>query len=62
MQFDIPRLALVKELATLARERGCHGMWVATDTDNEAARATYARAGGKPSAGVLMLEWDFRSG
>jgi len=33
--------ALVDALAALARERGCYGMWVGTEPDNEAAIATY---------------------
>ena len=38
--------ALVEALATLARERGCYGMWVLTDDGNVAALATYETAGG----------------
>jgi len=53
--------ALVEALATHARERGCYGMFVFTDDDNEAARATYQRAGGREASRHLMLEWDFRS-
>jgi aminoglycoside 3-N-acetyltransferase I len=51
---------LVEELAALARRHGCHGMWVSVATDNEPARATYASAGGRASAGVMVVEWDFR--
>src|ERR1700752_1131447 len=36
---------LVKHLAEIARERGCYGMWVGTESDNEAAQATYRKAG-----------------
>src|SRR6188472_1867556 len=32
---------LVAALRDLARERGCYGMWVLTDADNEAAIRTY---------------------
>jgi ribosomal protein S18 acetylase RimI-like enzyme len=52
--------ALVEELATLARERGCYGMWVLTDDDNVAALATYRAAGGREAARNVMLDWDFR--
>jgi ribosomal protein S18 acetylase RimI-like enzyme len=52
---------LVEALAALARERGCYGMWVLTDDDNVAARATYGRAGGRDASHSLMMEWDFRS-
>ena len=52
--------ALVEALATHARERGCYGMFVFTDDDNEAARATYQSAGGREASQQLMLEWEFR--
>ncbi len=52
--------ALVEALLALARERGCYGMWVGTDADNEAAIHTYRSAGaGKPEPFVL-LEWRLR--
>jgi ribosomal protein S18 acetylase RimI-like enzyme len=50
---------LVEALDALARERGCYGMWVVTDVDNEAARATYSSAGGKTSPPQVMIDWDF---
>jgi ribosomal protein S18 acetylase RimI-like enzyme len=51
--------ALVEALARRARERGCDGMWVLTDDDNEAALATYRSAGaGEPSPQVV-LDWAF---
>ncbi|RZU51611.1 acetyltransferase (GNAT) family protein [Krasilnikovia cinnamomea] len=37
--------ALVRALADIARERGCYGMWVGTEHDNEAVQRTYRRAG-----------------
>ena len=48
---------LVEALAALARERGCYGMWVGTETDNVAARTTYERAGARGTAPHLILEW-----
>lgn len=51
--------ALTSALADLARARGCYGMWVATDADNTAARATYQRAGGSTEDGQVVLEWTF---
>jgi ribosomal protein S18 acetylase RimI-like enzyme len=51
--------ALVSALADLARERGCYGMWVLTDEDNAAARATYLAAGGVSEGAQLMLAWTF---
>jgi ribosomal protein S18 acetylase RimI-like enzyme len=51
---------LVEALERLAREHGCYGMWVLADYDNEAARATYARAGGRAASRPVMIDWDFR--
>jgi ribosomal protein S18 acetylase RimI-like enzyme len=51
---------LVQALELLARERGCNGMWVLVDDDNDAALATYARAGGRPASRPIMVEWDLR--
>lgn len=51
--------ALVSALASLARERGCYGMWVLSDEDNAAAQAVYTRAGGTPESNQMMLSWAF---
>ena len=51
--------ALVRALAAVARERGCYGMWVGVEADNEAALRTYARAGARPPAPHVSLEWAF---
>ncbi len=50
--------ALVEALAGLARERGCYGMWVSTEPDNEAAQRTYRKAGASEDAQFVMLSWD----
>jgi ribosomal protein S18 acetylase RimI-like enzyme len=52
--------ALVRALAERARERGCYGMWVLTDRVNEAALATYRRAGAVEESDQVMLGWDLR--
>jgi aminoglycoside 3-N-acetyltransferase I len=54
--------ALVEALAALARERGCYGMWVGTEPDNEAALATYRRGGANEEAPFVLLSWDLTSG
>ena len=51
--------ALVEHLAALAREAGCYGMWVITDDDNEAARATYEGTGGQPETAQVVEVWTF---
>lgn len=50
---------LVRALADLARERGCYGMWVLTDTDNEAALRTYTTGGVTDRNDEVMLTWRF---
>ena len=47
---------LVRALAALGKDRGCYGMWVAVDVDNEAALATYRRAG---EAACVVQSWNF---
>jgi len=54
--------ALVRALAEVARERGCYGMWVGTEVDNEAAQATYRRAGASEEPPVVLLNWDLIAG
>lgn len=50
---------LVEALAELARNRGCYGMWVLTDEENDAASATYQGAGGIPERDQVVLVWTF---
>lgn len=52
---------LVRGLRDLARERGCYGMWVLADRDNQAAMATYAAAGASEEGAETMLSWDLRT-
>ena len=51
--------SLVEALGELAQERGCYGMWVLTDEDNEGALATYASAGGTSRGAQVMLDWNW---
>ncbi|MEV6318259.1 GNAT family N-acetyltransferase [Streptomyces sp. NPDC051776] len=51
--------ALTAALADLARRRGCYGMWVATEGDNEPALATYTSAGGVSEPDQTVLVWTF---
>jgi len=52
---------LVRALADVAREAGCYDMWVLADADNAAARATYARAGGREASEPVLVEWQFEA-
>ena len=52
--------ALVDEARALAETVGAAKMWVDTSYDNDAARATYAAAGGLPSKdATLVYGWFF---
>lgn len=51
--------ALTDALAAEARERGCYGMWVGVERDNEAALATYGSAGAADDGEFAMLAWEF---
>src|SRR4051812_40688748 len=50
--------SLVTALAGIARANGCYGMWVGTEIDNEAALATYRRAGATDESRFVLLNWD----
>ena len=50
--------ALVRALAAVAQERGCYAMWVAVDAGNDAALATYRRAGVNEEAVCVTLSWE----
>ena len=49
---------LVRALGDLAVERGCYGMWVLTDNDNDAALATYRSARPSEESRHVMLTWE----
>lgn len=49
---------LVRTLGEIARKNGCYGMWVATEPDNHAAKATYRKAGANEEAPFMLLSWD----
>ena len=49
--------ALAGHLRDLASDLGCYGMWVLADADNDAALATYRKAGANEPTPHVMLEW-----
>ncbi len=53
---------LVQALESLARARGCYGMWVAVEPGNEAALAAYRRAGAHGREDAVIYSWDFDTG
>lgn len=51
--------ALVGRLVEFSRERGCGTMFTLADEDNEAAKATYRKAGGETEPAGIMFVWTF---
>ena len=49
---------LVEELARIGVERGCHGMWVPVDGDNEVAQQFYLAAGADPAEPAVTMWWS----
>lgn len=52
--------ALVRHLADLAADRGCHQMWVPIETGDDIAAATYRSAGAGPLEACDILTWHLR--
>jgi ribosomal protein S18 acetylase RimI-like enzyme len=50
--------ALTESLLRIATERGCSGMWVPTELDNDAAVATYRAAGADEPESAVVMFWD----
>lgn len=51
--------SLVAALADLAVERGCYGMWVPIEPDNEPAEATYRSSGAEEPEPGFTMNWTF---
>lgn len=49
---------LVLGLLEIARSRGCKGTWLATEHDNVAARALYAKAMARETGQIVVYDWD----
>ena len=48
---------LVASLRSIAGERGCSGVWLATEVDNVAARGLYRAAGARETLGTVVYDW-----
>ena len=51
-------LAIGRRVLEEARAMGCGTIWLATEHDNIAACALYARLGGKAQTGVVVYSWS----
>lgn len=50
--------ALMLQLINIARNRGCKGIWLATEPDNKAARALYRSLKGRATENIVVYDWD----
>ncbi|WP_161470962.1 GNAT family N-acetyltransferase [Tropicimonas marinistellae] len=50
--------SLCECLIEIARDRGCKGIWLATEMENEAARALYRGIGGRETEHIVVYDWD----
>jgi len=49
---------LVQLLLKVARDSGCQGIWLATESDNVEARALYRKLGARLTEAVVVCDWD----
>lgn len=50
--------ALCQRLISIARGRGCKGIWLATEGDNVAARALYRSLDARETGQIVVYDWD----
>lgn len=49
---------ILERFLAVARARGCEGVWLGTEADNDSARALYRKVGGRETAGLVIYDWD----
>jgi len=49
---------LMEMLLQIARDKDHQGIWLATETDNVAARALYTRLAAQETEAVVIYDWD----
>ncbi len=50
--------AVVSALINEARTMGCQGIWLATEGDNEPAKALYRALGADETPDIVVYDWD----
>ena len=50
--------ALCLRLIDIARDRGCKGVWLATELGNAPARALYRSLSARETADIVVYDWD----
>lgn len=49
---------LLERIMDLARDRGCEGIWCATEKGNEPARGLYRKLRARETPGIVVYDWD----
>jgi ribosomal protein S18 acetylase RimI-like enzyme len=49
---------LMERIMDLARDRGCEGIWLATEAENDLARAFYGALKARETGGIVVYDWD----
>ncbi|MEO1502559.1 MAG: GNAT family N-acetyltransferase [Pseudomonadota bacterium] len=50
--------SLCEHLLSIARSRGCKGIWLATEESNTAARALYRKLQARETGQIVVYDWD----
>lgn len=50
--------SLCNLLMKVARDRGCQGIWLATEQDNVEARGLYRRLNARETRDIVVYDWD----
>ena len=48
---------LIERISDQAWDRGCAGIWLATEKDNAAARALYTSSGARETGDIVVYDW-----
>lgn len=49
---------LTNKLIEIARNKGCQGIWLATEVDNVEARALYRKLNARETKDIIVYDWD----
>jgi ribosomal protein S18 acetylase RimI-like enzyme len=49
---------ICNRLMVVAQDRGCRGVWLATEEDNVAARALYLGLQARETKAIVVYDWD----
>ena len=49
---------LCNKLFDVARDRGCQGIWLATEETNDEARGLYRHLRARETGGIVVYDWD----